>query len=62
MSSKSLTPCLRADGNACAPGPTQASEATAQDADRAALAGTGLEGLFDPAPSGKFNLAIKGKA
>jgi hypothetical protein len=27
-------------------------EARAHDADRAALAGTGLEGLFDPAPTG----------
>ena len=27
-------------------------ETKAQDADRAALAGTGLEGLFDPAPAG----------
>ena len=27
-------------------------EARAQDADRAALAGTGLEGLFDPSPTG----------
>ena len=34
----------------CAAGP---AEARAQDADRAALAGTGLEGLFDPAPSGR---------
>jgi hypothetical protein len=28
------------------------SEARAQDADRAALAGTGLEGLFDTSPTG----------
>ncbi|CAL5229785.1 g13174 [Coccomyxa viridis] len=38
---------VQADSSAAGP-----SEARAQDAGRAALAGTGLEGLFDPAPAG----------
>ena len=41
------------DALACGAATRDSFKAKAQDADRAALAGTGLEGLFDPAPTGE---------